>query len=127
MTEAPSQQRLQTVERRFHRAVREGDHAALEVLLSADFTASELRGETGIPRREFLRRVIYAEITAPPSEPQWAEADEATPPGVVSYNWTDDEGDRSLRASFWISAEEGLRLHQHLAVERALNGMEIRK
>ena len=124
MTEAPSHERLQTAELRFNRALRDADRASLEQLLTPDFTATELGGESGIARREFLRRVLYAEVAAPPGEPMWTEVEQATPKGAISYSWTDNEGARSTRVSFWINTEEGLRLRQYIAVVHTLSGQK---
>jgi hypothetical protein len=127
VTDAPSQDRLQTLELRFIAALRDGDHETLERLLHADFSATEIGGEGQISRREFLRRAIYAEFVVPNTEPRWIANHDETPPGKISYRWNDAEGVEHWRGSWWSETDEGLRLRQYFAQQRAFNGGELHR
>lgn len=127
MTDAPSQDRLQSLERRFHAAIRNGNFEALEELLDDSFIAHEVHGQQGILRREFLRRAIYSEVTVPVMEPLWVPANDETPPGHISYDWTAADGASYTRGSSWRETEEGLRMRVHYAITGAFNGGEPRK
>jgi hypothetical protein len=127
VTDAPSQDRLQILERRFHAAIRDADYEALEQLLEDRFTAGEWSGEQGISRREFLRRAIYSEVVVPSVEPRWVPVNDETPAGNISYRWTSQDGVSHTRGSMWRETEGGLRLRNHLAIVGAFNGGEPRK
>jgi hypothetical protein len=122
---APDLQLMQYRESQLTTAIRTGDHDTIDRLLAEDFVA--LDGFERIERREFLRRVLYTEIVEPEGEPLWGARDEETPPNGVSHDWTDDQGIRHVRISFWSEAEEGLRLQKHISLTRRFDGAEIGK
>lgn len=126
MIDAPSQDRLQILERRFHSAIRDANFEALERLLDDGFVAREVGGQQGIERREFLRRAIYSEVTVPVTEPVWEPVADETPPGHISYSWTAADGVSYVRGSIWRETEEGLRLRVHWAGKGAFSGGEPR-